>query len=139
MPERIIDLRINFNIISLIPGDNEPGYECDYLAFKSSKDINSYIGDEFDFINFYNNELIKDIESSAKNYEVNNLDIEKYMVYIYPNHKSMMSFLESGSNIQLFDNDKLKKNISLPEGGILNIINQEAQDLEVKLITKLIK
>ena len=128
-------MRIKLQIMSLIPGAGDSGFECDYLAFKSSKDINSYIGDEFDFLNFYNNELI----SSAQNIEINNLDIEKYMVYIYPNHKNMMSFLESGSNVQLYENEQLKKTITLPEGGILNIINQESQNLEVKLITKKIE
>jgi len=127
-------MRINFQIISLIPGNYESSYDCDCLAFKSSKDINSYIGNEFDFVNFYNNDVTRIVASSAK--EINSLDDdEKYMVYVYPNHRSMMSILGRASNIQLFDNDQLKQKFMLPEGGILNIVNKDDDELKVEIIT----
>jgi len=131
--------------MSLIPkAESESSYECDCIAFKSSKDINSYIGDEFDFLNFYNKDLLKQIESSSR--ELDSVDDEeKYMVYVYPNHKSMMSILERGSNIKLYDKEVLKYSFKLPEGGILNIVNNESEEirkttgLEVKLITNKIE
>ncbi len=127
-------MKINFQIISLIPGEYESSYDCDCLAFKSSKDINSYIGDEFDFVDFYNTDITKIIDSSTK--EINSLDEEeKYMVYVYPNHRSMMSILERASNIQLFENDQLKQKFMLPEGGILNIVNKDNDKLKVEIIT----
>jgi len=127
-------MKINFQIISLIPGDYETDYECDYLAFKSSKDINSYIGNEFDFVNYYNKDLIKHLVSATR--EINDVDNEeKFMVYVYPNHRSMMSILNRASNIQLFENDRLKKKFNLPEGGILSIVNNDNGNLEVELIT----
>ncbi|MFH1052000.1 MAG: hypothetical protein V1779_13855 [bacterium] len=131
-------MKIKFQIISLIPGDYDSSYNCDCLSFKSSKDIDSYIGNEFDFVDFYNKDFIKQIETSAR--EIDNIDNEeKYMVYVYPNHRSMMSILERASNIQLFDNEHLTKKFLLPEGGILNILNKDSGDLEVELITNKIE
>jgi len=127
-------MRINFQIISLLPGNYEPSYDCDCLAFKSSKDINSYIGEGFSFVDFYNQDLSKHLGGTPG--AMDKVDEEeKYMVYVYPNHRSMMSILERASNIQLFDNERLTKNFVLPEGGILNVKKQDSGDLEVELIT----
>ena len=130
--------KIKFRILTLIGLDKQsPDIElCDYLSFKSSKDINSYIGNEFNFIDFYNNELTGYFEGSNMS-SINNIDDkEKYMVYIYPEHKNMMGFLEEGSFIELFEKEKLINRIDLPEGGILNIRNEESSELGVELIAK---
>ncbi len=133
------DNKINLEIISLIPlkDEEKKSFECDYFSFRSSKDINSFIGNEFDFLDFYNNNLIKNLSESSSGKALDSLDDkEKYMVYIYPNHKSMLSMLEQESYIEIYENDKLSKKITIPSGGLLNILNKEDSNLEVKLIAK---
>jgi len=133
------DNKINLEVISLIPlmDDKIKSFECDYISFRSSKDIDSFIGDEFNFLDFYNNNLVKNLSESSTAKTLESLDDkEKYMVCIYPNHKSMLSILGQESFIEIYDNDKLTKKITIPSGGLLNIVNKEDDNLEVKLIVK---
>ena len=133
------DNKINLKVISLIPGQNpeDNTMNCDYIAFRSSKDINSFIGNDFNFLDFYNNTLIKNISESSSGKAMESLDDkEKYMVYVYPDHKNMLSMLAHESYVEVYDNDKLSKKITLPKGGLLNVIKDENQNLEIKLIAK---
>ena len=127
--------KIKVKIHSLIPNDTimEPEFTCDYLAFKSSFDVDSYIGNEFNFEKFINNDIAKYINSSVKSAE--NDDIEKFKVYVYPDHKSMISCLENNAFLDFYINDKIDSSIELPDGGILHIKNQGLESLEIELIT----
>jgi hypothetical protein len=111
----------------------EPEFTCDYLAFKSSFDVDSYIGNEFNFNKFITNDISKYINSSVKSSTAE--DIERFMVYIYPDHKSMFSCLENNSFLDFYNNNKIDRTIALPDGGILHIKNQETESLEIELIT----